>query len=117
MKSIKQDIQNDLKNYSLQEVLEKYDLSFEELFKYCLKKNNKYNIKIKKVEETFSRKYIQEYHNAFRIRKSIKGKLIYFGYYNTLDDAIRVRNRLIDYKWDKDILPKIYEELNIKPIK
>ena len=48
MKSIKQDIQNDLKNYSLQEVLEKYNLSFEEIFKYCLKKNNKYNIEIKK---------------------------------------------------------------------
>jgi hypothetical protein len=48
----------------------------------------------------------------FKIRKSIKGKNVYFGTYDSFDEAIRVRDMLIDNGWDKSIL--ITEEDRIK---
>ena len=46
----------------------------------------------------------------YRVGKWIDGKFVRFGWYKTLDDAIRVRNVMMDHDWDKD-----YYIENIKP--
>ena len=48
----------------------------------------------------------------FRIRKSINGKVVYFGTYDTFNEACVVRDRLIECGWDKSIL--LTEEDKIK---
>ena len=47
----------------------------------------------------------------FRIRKSIHGKLVYFGTYDNFDDAISVRDMLVENGWNKKELPRIKEKI------
>ena len=46
----------------------------------------------------------------YRVAKMVKGILKHFGRYNTLQEAVRVRDVLIDHNWDYDYYLK-----NIKP--
>lgn len=40
----------------------------------------------------------------FRVRKVIDGKTVYFGTYDTLDEAVTIRDRLAVCGWDKSII-------------
>lgn len=51
-------------------------------------------------------KYISKVGNSFRIAKSINGKIKYFGHYSTLEEAITVRDKLIDNGWDESLARK-----------
>ena len=41
---------------------------------------------------------------VYIIRKRVKTKDVYYGRYNTLEDAVRVRDKLIEFNWDKNRL-------------
>ena len=49
-------------------------------------------------------KYIYKDHNGFSVRKAIDGKLIHFGYFENIEDAIIERDLLVKGDWDFDTL-------------
>lgn len=104
-----EDLLNDLKKLSLTEVSEKYNLSFKELFDISLKLNNKNNIKIN--EDTYISKTKSK---KWAIRKSIKGKMCYYGTYKFKKEASLVVKELIKVDWDIEELPVILERLGIE---
>ncbi|WP_156929616.1 DUF7226 domain-containing protein [Methanobrevibacter wolinii] len=56
----------------------------------------KYNLKPK----DFTGKYITKVSKGYQIYKRINGELHYFGMYNTLDETINERNKLIENNWE-----------------
>lgn len=42
--------------------------------------------------------------NKYTISKSVNGKNVYFGSYESLDEAMRIRDQLIENGWDKSIV-------------
>ena len=106
---LEDEIQEDLKKLSIAEVTEKYNLSFNELFKLTMKLNNKNNVKVNDdsyIGKTKSRKWA--------IRKSIKGEMCYFGTYKYRYEAVSVVKELMKVDWDIEKLPSILEELGIE---
>lgn len=69
----------------------------------------------KKVQRDFQDTYISilKGKKGFIIRKNN----IYFGNYETLEIARKVKQKLIEAKWDKTQLNKIRKELKIKPMR
>lgn len=64
-------------------------------------------------------KAIEERHiyarsNGFSVVKNIGGINIYFGVYNSVSEAKKVRDELIKCDWDKSKLKRILRKLNIK---
>ena len=50
------------------------------------------------------RKYITKVGNSFRISKLINGELRHFGHYSSLEEAIEIRDKLIENSWDGESL-------------
>ena len=55
-------------------------------------------------ETITNEKYIYKDHNGFSIRKAINGRIIHFGYFENIKDAIAERDLLIKGDWDFDAL-------------
>ena len=55
-------------------------------------------------------KYIHKRHRGYCIIKQIEGRLIYFGIYDKLEDAIAERDLLIKYNWDWDKICECTDE-------
>lgn len=49
--------------------------------------------------------YISRYGDKYCVRKSVNGNVEYFGVYNTMKEAIEMRDKLIKNNWDKHIVP------------
>lgn len=102
-----EELKKDLKNLPLQDVVEKYNLSFKEIFSISLK-YNKYNVKIKDdayIYKTSGGNWV--------IRKFVNGKMRYYGTYNLKKDASLVVEELRKVDWDENCLSDILEEFNI----
>lgn len=98
-----------IRSDSLEDTLLDYNCSLKDLFDYCLHKD-KWKSKRKEM-------YIQKQSTGrYRIRKSVDGKLIYFGYYRSLSDAVRVRDRLMELGWQRNLLKSIEKELGVTPL-
>lgn len=87
-------------NLSLDELLRKHQLSLESAF-----------MEHKPVGEGGQRRtHCTPYLNIRRegrvyiIRKRIKAKDMYYGRYNSLEEAVMVRDKLIEFNWDKERL-------------
>ena len=106
----------ELRSNGLEDTLLKYNCSLNELFNYCLHRNfltEKKRVK-KAKKKNNPLKYIQKHYDGrYRVRKSVGGKLIYFGYYDTVNDAIRVRDKLVEIGWKKYLLDKVCKDLGI----
>lgn len=102
-------ITKDLKaGLSLDETLTKYGTNLRELF---MQNQNKTPVKF--VDEWM---FIQPTkHNTFRISKVLNGHKIEFSTYKTHEDAICVRDKLMECDWDKNRLPEIWESTGVKP--
>lgn len=48
----------------------------------------------------------------FRVRKYINGKTIYFGTYDSFNEAVSIRDRLVENNWDKSILITDEDKVN-----
>ena len=105
---------DEIHSNGLEDTLIKYNCSLNDLFNYCLHKHFLTGVKSNSDKRSCTVKYIQkQYDGKYRIRKSVKGKLVYFGYYENLNDAIRVRDRLIELGWKRYLLDKVCEELGV----
>ena len=94
---------NDLRNgMTLENALMKYGWSLREVFQYCHRKN---------VDNQY--RFICLCNGYFNIRKYVNGEQIYYGYFKELDDAVKVRDKLMECDWDKSQLPRIMEELGL----
>ena len=94
---------NDLRNgMTLENALLKYGLSLQEAVQYGHRTDldNKY-------------RYIHLVHNSFHIRRTIDGRYEYYYSCKELDDAVQVRDKLIEYDWDKSKIPEIKMELGL----
>lgn len=52
--------------------------------------------------------------NRYRIQKVLYGRRVSYGSYDTLEDAVKVRDELIKCNWDKKQLNKIREETGVR---
>lgn len=92
-------IKNDLKNgLSIQEVCEKYSISFNELFK----KLKHGQPKIKDKQGFCVSENVYQFGRRYTIQKVLGYKVIQFGSYMDLDEAITVRNELASKNWEAD---------------
>lgn len=107
----------ELRSNGLEDTLLKYNCSLNELFNYCLHRNfltEKNKVKKESKKKSNPLKYIQKHSDGrYRVRKSVGGKLIYFGYYDTVNDAIRVRDKLVEVGWKKYLLDEVCKDLGI----
>ena len=95
-------LREELKRKTLNETLVEHNLSLKEAFELCMKNN-------------LQRKtYIQKLNSGYRIRKNVNRRLEYFGVYTSFDDAIKVRDRLIETGWDINQLNDICMELGVE---
>ena len=94
---------NDLKNgMTLENALRKYGWSLREGFNYCHRRN-------------FDNQYRFIYlttNGYFNVRRMEGGRNIYYYCSKELDDAVKVRDKLMECDWDKSQLPRIMEELD-----
>ena len=104
------EFQEDLRNgMTIHDALIKHELTFKQacqyLHGYCRPKQP--------VHKQSLPMYISRNNKGFEIKKSVNGKNKYFGTYKTLDDAVLMRNYLIEHGWYKNRVPAIREELGI----
>ena len=53
--------------------------------------------------------------NTFRVAKTIHGTRKEFGTYKSHNEALTVRNQLMECEWDKSRLPEIWETYGVTP--
>ena len=104
---------------SVQQLVERQGISKKKYYKYWHKKLVEATgipVKPSKVNKNSSINRIMKYitqdplSQKFRVAKFLNGKIHHFGRYDTLDEARRVRDILIDVGWDKE-----FYNTNIKP--
>ena len=91
MKQFQQDLRNGM---SLEKALQKHNLTLEEAFIRCTNgattSNNEYH-----------HIYLNKQDSKFAIRKSILGKEQHFGVFDTLEEAVKYRDKLMANGWRK----------------
>ena len=98
----------------IEEVLKEHNLDFKSAMA-LLRKANDPRKKLKKNRyKSTGEKYISKYGNVFMVRRTLNGKLQYFGSYETLEDAIKIRDYLEVHGWYKHRLDTAKRNCGIK---
>lgn len=106
--------QMDLRNgMKLEDALIKHRLDLPTAFELVPKFRTHHDDKSENKYNEYAGKYILFRHNRFYVRKQIKGKTRMFGSYNSLEDAIAVREKMIEIGWKQKQVDKVCEELGI----
>ena len=93
--------QHDLKNgMSIDDALIKHGLNFLDVW-HRLHYKPRADKKTRPVHSTGEKYITRQDERKYVIRKQIGNKYIYFGGYETLEDAITMRNWLLENQWDK----------------
>ena len=91
---IQKHINGELKHFkgstSLKETLELRDKLIENNWR------DNGQLGIKELDDT---RYIYQYGKSFQLKKSVNGKIRYFGSFKTIEEAIKARNELIMNNW------------------
>ena len=96
---------------TIDEALTKYNLTLKQAFTAL--QYTKPNTKTKKRRQTSPERNIIKHENTYLIRKTINHHTKYYGRYNTLADARRVKNELISLNWNADI-DEVCQKLGIQ---
>ena len=95
----------------LNEILQKHQTNLKKVMSTKNKKvheeKSKKKTKTNIVNITYTR-------GVYMIKKYINSKNVYYGSYDTLEDANRVKQELIKNNWDKTCLDKICKELGVR---
>ena len=97
--SFREDLRNGM---TLEKALLKYGLSLREVFQYCHRRN---------LESKYCFIYIHQ--GGFNIMRWQGSERVYYARCRELDDAVRLRDRLMECNWDKSQVPRIMEELGL----
>ena len=115
-------IQNDLKNgETIENTCTKYGISFGEMVelfhgynkKVINSKNSKGKPKTYNRVTPSSEPFIYIRGGTYAVRKSIKGKTKIFGTYDSMEDAVKVREALKVDGWHQTHVDRICEELGV----
>lgn len=105
-------------NYYVKDLKEKYGLSRNEYVRLREKLVKKYNIHSKptkfhpSADCPTNMTYIHKHNkNRFAVIKYLDGKKVYYGAYDSVDIARKIRDELIDCGWDKSKLKQIQQEV------
>ena len=94
---------NDLKGgMTLENALMKHQLSLREAFQYCHRKNLENECR-----------FIYLTNGSFQVRRVVDGRNEYYYCCKELDEAVMVRDKLMEHDWDKAKMPEILKELNL----
>ena len=101
-KAITEDLRNGM---GLEECLIKHETNLKTLFNREYYDDNRFNPE---------NKYIEKRGIGYHVKKKIKCKTYYFGKYSSLEDARKVRDKLIINEWKQNQVDNICKELNIQ---
>lgn len=112
------DLNNGMSAYNLQH---KYILTprqYRSIMRNIIRKDG-YSMKKSRVKPYKQRTQFDEPHITLKKdgKYMIRKKSIYYGQYETLEIARKVKKELIKVNWDKTQLNKIRKQLNIKPMR
>ena len=99
---------------SISDACQKHKVSFKRAFEILHYKDVKRGMGIpgeSNTGEVYIR-YIKPYKN-YQLNKTINGKFTYFGTYDSLSDAVKVRDYMVKHGWDKPNLDSIRCELGV----
>ena len=105
--------QYDLKNgLTIDEACQKHDVTLKYAFEN-LPKAARMPKRIRN-RRSNSRQYIIEHHGKYVLRKAIEGKTEYFGRYDKITDAVKVREYCKKHGWRKECIPEYERRCGIK---
>ena len=107
-------LRKDLKGeLTLEEVCIKHNISFGEMVEIMARNQpRKPKNKSRKYHSTGER-YISYYDKRYMLRRRINGKFRSFGGYETLEDAIKMRDYLDEHGWHSRRVPAIRKRLGV----
>lgn len=97
------DITNDLKKYTIQEVLSKYDITWSELIRIQSEKHS--------INDNGYPKYVTI--NQKTSKYMIIKDNIYYGSYNSIIEAKTIQEELILCNWNKKLIPYLLKKQGI----
>ena len=106
----------DLKDgYTIEEALHRNNLSFKYVLEnmprpHCMNGEKPKTVKRK----SKTRQYIINHYGKYVIRKSVEGRQQHFGTYDTLPDAIKVRDYCKKHGWRKECIPEYKRRCGVK---
>ena len=111
------EFQSDLQNgMTLENALNKHGVTLEQAFNMLQYFNaNQHKGGYAPIGGNTGEAYIRYDDNSqtFMLRKKVNGKFTYFGRYETLKDAVLVRDYMMTHGWYKHRLKSIREELGV----
>jgi hypothetical protein len=63
--------------------------------------------------DEFNEVYVTKKDGKYLLRK----KRVYYGQYNSLEEARYIKQRMTELNWDRNQLDKVRDEINIKPLR
>lgn len=105
-------LQKELRSKNISEVCKKHNLTLKQLIDIICRKKE-YGSRKRDLNNMF----IYPNKTSFKIQKTINKKSVSFGSYSTIEDARKVRDKLIEFDWDKDYLPLICRQLGVERMK
>lgn len=112
------DFNDGMSSYNLQD---KYLLTPRQYRKLVrgVRRKDGFSMKRSRTKNYNVRSKFDEPHITFKKdgRFMIRKKEVYYGQYDTLEIAKKVKQKLIEYKWDKSKLNEIRKELGLKPMR
>lgn len=100
-KELRRDLENGM---SIEDGLQKHNVTLKNAFKELIILPSK-----------TSEQYIQQNKTGnYFISKCINGKPTHLGTYNTLNDAIKIRNWFSEKGWDKNMIDTACKECNVE---
>lgn len=112
---VREDLQQGM---SIKEVLLKYELTFHQLFN-MLHHTPKDDGRKKRKRRPPEMDYITKpktKKKCYLIQKRVNGEYLRFGVYRTKNDAIKVRDALIEDRWNQHHVDKICQEVGVERI-
>ena len=110
-------VRNDLqKGLTIEETCLKYNISFQEMFTmFHGYERNQVSLPTPKCTRVTRspEHYIYIRDNTYAVRKQIKGKTKIFGTYNSIEDAIKVREALKIDGWHQTHVDQICDKLGV----
>lgn len=107
---MKEHIRNELRSgLTISEVCTEHGISFQQLCA-LMKKGEPINQENRSTGE----KYISFLGGRYVLRKTLKRKMRYFGSYNSLEDAVKVRDYMIENGWYRNRLDNVCKKVGVK---
>ena len=110
------DFQNDLqKGMTIEHALQKHNLTLQTVWQelHYTPRGTIKQKQHKKQQTNTGEKYITKNGGKYLVRKTVNKKYKYFGRYDTLEDAVLVRDWMCEHDWNKSRLKALRRRLGV----